>query len=162
MAIGLREQTHRRSRGACGGQPRRRARELYREELFGKPVRIAIGAAKLVPEGEIISVIVPVEPMMGGMAARVIDDGIEKIRAPSHAIVNHHGPKRREHPQRKIDPHVGRYDEDVHMIGQRLDERVEGIEGVRYRRRWLAKAMMNRMQPAVEWLRMERPMQPIK
>src|SRR5713101_10156791 len=82
-----------RRHGACLAHPRWYARELCRKKLLGKPIRIAIGAEKLVTEREVITVIISVAPMMDGMASGVIDDRPKIGGSPPHAIVNHHRPE---------------------------------------------------------------------
>lgn len=106
--------------------PLGRAHLLLLVEEVG--VGLAVGAADAVPEGGVLAVVVVEVEVVHSVAGSAIND-----RAIGHvlAVVDHDGPEVDEDEQRHGRVLVQREQDRVQVVGERLREPVDGVEGVR-------------------------------
>lgn len=91
-------------------------------------VGLTVGAAEAVPEGGVLAVVVVEVEMVHGVAGGAIEDG-----AVGHvlAVVDHDGPEVDEDKQRHGRVLVQREQDRVQVVGERLREPIDGVEGMR-------------------------------
>lgn len=94
-----------------------------------------VGATDLVPEGEVLPVVVVEVQVVVGVVRRAVDDVPQEARDAVVAIVNGDGPDVDEDVEAQVGDFVQGEEEGVDMVGQALHEAIDGVESMAGKRR---------------------------
>lgn len=89
-----------------------------------------VGAADLVPEGEVLPVVVVEVEVVVGVVGRAVDDVPQQAGHAVVAVVDGDGPDVDEDVEAQVGDLVQGEEEGVDVVGQALHEAVHGVEGV--------------------------------
>lgn len=89
-----------------------------------------VRTANLVPEGEILPVVVVEVQVVVGVVGRAVDDVAQQPRHAVIAVVDGDGPDVDEDVEAQVGDFVQGEQEGVHVVGQALHEAIHGVEGV--------------------------------
>lgn len=89
-----------------------------------------VGAPNLVPEGEVLPIVVVKVQVVVSVVSRAVDDVLQEARDAVVTIVNGDGPDIDKDVEAQVGDFVQGEEEGVDVVGQALHEAIDRVEGV--------------------------------
>lgn len=89
-----------------------------------------VGSTNLVPEGEVLPVVVVKVEVVVGVVGRAVDDVPQQLGDAIVAVMDGDGPDVDEDVEAQVGDFVQGEEEGVDVVGQALHEAIHGVEGM--------------------------------
>lgn len=89
-----------------------------------------VGSTNLVPEGEVLPVVVVKVEVVVGVVGRAVDDVPQQLGDAIVTVVDGDGPDVDEDVEAQVGDFVQGEEEGVDVVGQALHEAIHGVEGM--------------------------------